>query len=1590
MINYENFIHPFQNDPGCSQSQRVLDNLLGGSTKIDGRTLADLLNYFKQLSHNVKYSFVEKDATTAAYILKEDSWSEFFSDSSIPFVLAAAANTNAAAVNDKLKLYHYFVTKKPSPQALQLLIYFYYYSAVNKINKLYRILKNSNLPVATLLEQQIKNKLQAPVASFIKAVYTAHNLAGIKCIDFTDIFIEQVWNIKLTDVDQGEVSINEINSGLRHQLLALQSKIQDSFSAVLQSLDIISGAAVEGIHQSLILLPEELKQKQSPHLALLLTFLSMFTKLQDDLNGYTKKHLDFFYKDVLQLKPAEAKPDQVHIIFELQKQLKQYALKKGLLVKAGKDKNNVEMNFGIDSDIVLNKTQIADLRTLYMNNQQVYNDVYVEGAYMATKANTSDGIDKDFTAEPKNYSTLGAKYSKYIAPGSKSPQRYPTARIGFVLASPVLLLNEGERTITITLTCHLNNNCSGISQSLLTKIDPCCNPVTAETASVMYPSFIDTALLFSAVQRDLSNVFIYINSQQLETAKKQGLSVEKADKIYYEYLKNKEVKNIFCDHIENLRDKDDAVTRRVDWDRFLATNAFSLEETNLLSDIFKPVRPLKVLFSGEKNWIDPTVDSRSNFADPVIQDPISVSIEGAALSFKIKIQAVIGADKPPVTFYNKDVLKEDLGSTQPLAKVELDASIKLVMDNQFLRTSDDVCSLEKRATKDDRYISLYHFFRNVIVDETDIKVKVCGLKNFIVQNDESVQDVNSPVYPFGTRPTIIDFDAVNSNLNDQGSKPEITKTEKNKDTEAIETLPKERNLVGPNFYIGSAEIFSKKWDQVCVNLNWKDKPKDFKEYYKAYLKRYNVPRCNVSVPGPPIPEVVGLNECGFEVNVALLDNGEWKKENKESTKAFLNPETTHNNRLLFQEGHCKDPCRNNESFGYSFFIEPADFGVAVGFKDPLVGLKKYEVSSRKGFLKFTLENQDFLHKDYAFVLARQMMALGKFPDVILENAIYGSGDSVIVYKNLGPALALFQKLVGDTKTDAEAMYQVAKQLLNDYNAAIEPMDKSPEVPDDDKKKKGKKSKTGSIDDDERDMLTPQIIQNEELANDTKEDALQTDAQLMALRELFKLVDSNNNTINIKEVSVFIPNEPWTPIISNMALDYTASADKKDISLIHLYPYKNTYRKEELTMAPALFPTFCDEGSLYIGLSDVVPDTNVNLLFQLAEATSDTESGPQQVSWQYLTNNSWLSLRHGFEVLDDDTKNLTASGIVQFALPGNISVGNSIMPPEHYWIKACVAQNSRAVCETINIYTQALKAGFVVAEGNDTSRLSEALVEKSISKLQTADANVKQVIQPFASFDGREPEGNGHFYTRVSELLRHKGRAIQKFDYERLVLEAFPSVYKTKCINHSFFLDANKFDNDFPVAPGYVLLAVIPDLTRLQSGQSFEPKLPQRVIEEIQQYLAPRISPFVKLKAVNPRYEKINIRLSVILKKGYDATFYKDKLEKDIREFLAPWAVGIFDKLRFGECVNKSDLVYFLETRDYMDYITTMQLQSEFDKSPPSDEVTEICPLTPRSVLLAGEIQICIEDNNLEEWTATACNQLIPVMNFEKKPPVIPV
>ncbi len=51
-----------------------------------------------------------------------------------------------------------------------------------------------------------------------------------------------------------------------------------------------------------------------------------------------------------------------------------------------------------------------------------------------------------------------------------------------------------------------------------------------------------------------------------------------------------------------------------------------------------------------------------------------------------------------------------------------------------------------------------------------------------------------------------------------------------------------------------------------VNINWKDKPTNFNDYYKGYLLRGSFHTCED--PEHDIHKVFGLNECDFQINLA--------------------------------------------------------------------------------------------------------------------------------------------------------------------------------------------------------------------------------------------------------------------------------------------------------------------------------------------------------------------------------------------------------------------------------------------------------------------------------------------------------------------------------------------------------------------------------------------------------------------------------------------------------------------------------------------------------------------------------------------------
>ena len=390
----------------------------------------------------------------------------------------------------------------------------------------------------------------------------------------------------------------------------------------------------------------------------------------------------------------------------------------------------------------------------------------------------------------------------------------------------------------------------------------------------------------------------------------------------------------------------------------------------------------------------------------------------------------------------------------------------------------------------------------------------------------------------------------------------------------------------------------------------------------------------------------------------------------------------------------------------------------------------------------------------------------------------------------------------------------------------------------------------------------------------------------------------------------------------------------------------------------------EEGNLYIGIEKAAALENLSLLFQFAEGSADDEDNdPPAIHWSYLHYNEWKPLK-GEYLISDGTFGFQVTGIVQLSIPADANDQHTIVTNGLYWFAASVTENAQRIPRLIDIVAQATEVRFMDND-NDQTHFDRALAAGSISKLVTPVDAVSKVQQPFASFDGKHKELCPEYYTRVSERLRHKGRAINAWDYEHLVLDRFPSVYKVKCIPHTdpncicrhvqppasrvagkqpgavgadraeallenaFRRLAGDSEEEHPnphccgpqAAPGHVLLVPVANLKNRNAVNPLKPKTSRRTLLEIEAYLQKKVSPFVHVHAKNPVYEEIIVAFRVKFYEGYDIGFYLKKLNEEIVHFLTPWAFDDKAEVKFGQEIYASAIITFIEKRSYVDFIT---------------------------------------------------------------------
>jgi len=444
----------------------------------------------------------------------------------------------------------------------------------------------------------------------------------------------------------------------------------------------------------------------------------------------------------------------------------------------------------------------------------------------------------------------------------------------------------------------------------------------------------------------------------------------------------------------------------------------------------------------------------------------------------------------------------------------------------------------------------------------------------------------------------------------------------------------------------------------------------------------------------------------------------------------------------------------------------------------------------------------------------------------------------------------------------------------------------------------------------------------------------------------------------------LPQPPYTPQLEKIEITYTnftkenlgikAQEAQGSIKFFHLFPfgYKQVFPAAR-TSASYLLPQVKGKGNLLIGLVDVAENQTINLGFKLHPAYFiHTVTQPPQVIWEYLERNQWHPL--GNLKMEDSTHGMLQSGIVKIKLPGKLDLYNTQLSPGKFWLRVSNLGVTDINSRLISLFTNAVWLTQVKNEPDQIFTIEE--LRQSLSVGSNGNPMLDGVTGPFHLIIPAIKKSMDMDRVRVSELLRHRKKGVTTWDLERLVLERFPQIGRVMVYGRS----------DYPlhlVKNSNIQAVVIPESPLLAQGRMDGFRAPYELLSEIKAYLQTFVSPFARVEVCNPVFEKLKIRASLKFKQTQQAGYYRDRLERELIEFLSP-NPGDFQKGKgFIHAIYKAEVQNFIESRTYVELMTgfsvlqIVEVQGIYkiiDTADSNFKIEQLRTISPYAILTSSE------------------------------------
>ena len=206
------------------------------------------------------------------------------------------------------------------------------------------------------------------------------------------------------------------------------------FSAFLGAMSRVQELARELLPGSLV------TKSHAPAAGLLLAFAQLMSVIQRQVNQFTDRHIDFYYRECLRFTPRPGRFESVHLVCARNMRFSaDVPIPTGTVFIAGKDAAGNDIEFLTDLDLLLTDARVEKVAMLLLERDRLI----------------SPERDFDYVTRVKATPPMAIGLSD----PARGTRRWPLfggaggedARIGLAIATPLLLLQEGTREIQVTL-----------------------------------------------------------------------------------------------------------------------------------------------------------------------------------------------------------------------------------------------------------------------------------------------------------------------------------------------------------------------------------------------------------------------------------------------------------------------------------------------------------------------------------------------------------------------------------------------------------------------------------------------------------------------------------------------------------------------------------------------------------------------------------------------------------------------------------------------------------------------------------------------------------------------------------------------------------------------------------------------------------------------------------------------------------------------------------------------------------------------------------------------------------------------------------